>query len=110
MIPVKSKARTPIKEQQNDNRGDRTSICPALTAPWQILVYWHLPRWPFSRREADAIMALTLPAGLEAVGFGANRSTAPATIWRQYRIVHFATHGYRTTGRPELSGLVLSLG
>src|SRR6267142_1719039 len=37
----------------------------------------HLPRLAFSRREADAIMALT-PAGegMEAVGFDASRSTA----------------------------------
>jgi len=69
-----------------------------------------LPRLPFSRREADAILAVT-PDGLgtKAVDFDANRETATSPELAQYRIVHFATHGLLDSQHPELSGLVLSL-
>jgi CHAT domain-containing protein len=70
----------------------------------------HLPRLAFSRREADAIVALTPPGqSLEAVGFDASRSTATSRDLAQYRVVHFATHGLSDNRRPEFSGLVLSL-
>jgi len=70
----------------------------------------HLSRLPYSRREADAIMAVT-PAGqgFEAVGFDASRSTATSPELAQYRVVHFATHALSDNHHPELSGLVLSL-
>jgi CHAT domain-containing protein/tetratricopeptide (TPR) repeat protein len=70
----------------------------------------HLSRLPYSRREADAIMAVT-PAGqgFKAVGFDASRSTATNPELAQYRVVHFATHALSDNHHPELSGLVLSL-
>jgi CHAT domain-containing protein len=70
----------------------------------------HLSRLPYSRREADAIMAVT-PAGqgFKAVGFDASRSTATSPDLAQYRVVHFATHALSDNHHPELSGLVLSL-
>jgi CHAT domain-containing protein/Tfp pilus assembly protein PilF len=69
-----------------------------------------LPRLPFSRREADAIMAVTPQGlGLKAVDFDASRTTATSPQLAQYRIVHFATHGLLNSQHPELSGLVLSL-
>jgi CHAT domain-containing protein/Tfp pilus assembly protein PilF len=69
-----------------------------------------LPRLPFSRREADAIMAV-IPegSGLKAVDFDASRAMAMSPDLAQYRIVHFATHGLLDSQHPELSGLVLSL-
>src|SRR5260370_22200167 len=53
----------------------------------------YLPRLPFSRREAEAILAVT-PAGegMQAVDFSASRKTAMGPQLAQYRIVHFATH------------------
>ncbi len=70
----------------------------------------HFSRLPFTRREADAIMAVTPDGqGMRAVDFDANRNTATSPELAQYRIVHFATHGLLDSTHPELSGLVLSL-
>jgi CHAT domain-containing protein/Tfp pilus assembly protein PilF len=69
-----------------------------------------LPRLVFTREEADAILAAApARAGLKAVDFRANRSTATGDDLGRYRIVHFATHGLLNSEHPELSGLVLSL-
>jgi CHAT domain-containing protein/Flp pilus assembly protein TadD len=69
-----------------------------------------LPRLPFSRREADEIMAVTPEGeGKKAVDFDASRATATSPELSQYRIVHFATHGLLDSVHPELSGLVFSM-
>jgi CHAT domain-containing protein/tetratricopeptide (TPR) repeat protein len=69
-----------------------------------------LSRLPFSRQEADAILAGAPRKGsLRAVGFDANREAAMSAALADYRIVHFATHGLLNTRQPELSGVVLSL-
>jgi CHAT domain-containing protein/Tfp pilus assembly protein PilF len=69
-----------------------------------------LPRLLFSRREADAIMAMTHPEmGMEALDFAASREKAQSKELSQYRFVHFATHGLLDNEHPELSGLVFSL-
>jgi CHAT domain-containing protein/Tfp pilus assembly protein PilF len=68
-------------------------------------------RLPFSRFEADGIIALA-PRGtgrLKATDFSASRALAMSRELSQYRIVHFATHGLLNSARPELSGLVFSL-
>jgi CHAT domain-containing protein len=69
-----------------------------------------LPRLPFTRREAQAILAL-VPRGArkEALDFDASRATATAPDLGEYRFLHFATHGFLNASRPELSGIVLSL-
>jgi CHAT domain-containing protein len=69
-----------------------------------------LVRLPFSRREAQAILAVT-PAGqsFAAVDFDANRALATSREMAQYRAVHFATHGLLNNEHPQISGLVLSL-
>jgi CHAT domain-containing protein/tetratricopeptide (TPR) repeat protein len=69
-----------------------------------------IPRLPFTRREAEAILA-TAPAseGMKALDFRASRETAMNPELAQYRIVHFATHGLLNSEHPELSGIVLSL-
>jgi CHAT domain-containing protein/tetratricopeptide (TPR) repeat protein len=69
-----------------------------------------IPRLPFSRREADAIIADAPPGdSFKAVDFRASRSTATNPELAQYRIVHFATHGVLDSRNPALSGIVLSL-
>src|SRR5215510_3773934 len=69
-----------------------------------------LPRLPFSRREALAIMSVTPSGqGRAALDFEASRLTAMSQELKQYRIVHFATHGLVDSERPAFSGLVLSL-
>jgi CHAT domain-containing protein len=69
-----------------------------------------MARLPFTRREADAIAAL-VPAAYrkQELDFAANLSNATSSDLSQYRIVHFATHGFLNSRHPELSGIVLSL-
>jgi CHAT domain-containing protein len=69
-----------------------------------------LERLPFTRREAEAIIALA-PEGktLKALDFDASRATVTSDEIARYRIVHFATHGFLNSAHPELSGIVLSL-
>ena len=69
-----------------------------------------LSRLPFSRQEARAISSL-VPADqrLVATDFEASRTTAIGGALAGYGIVHFATHGFLNSERPELSGLVFSL-
>ncbi len=70
----------------------------------------YLERLTYSRAEAEAILAVTPHArALEALDFQANRATALSPELARYRIVHFATHGFLDSKRPEFSGLVLSL-
>ena len=67
-------------------------------------------RLPFTRREADQILALVPKAErFEALDFDASRATATNPALGQYRYVHFATHGFLDAAHPELSGIVLSL-
>ncbi|HEX5081680.1 MAG TPA: CHAT domain-containing tetratricopeptide repeat protein, partial [Blastocatellia bacterium] len=69
-----------------------------------------LPRLPFTRREADRILALA-PAGdvFKATGFKASRSAALDPGLGRYRYLHFATHGLLDSERPGLSALALSM-
>ncbi|HTC96052.1 MAG TPA: CHAT domain-containing tetratricopeptide repeat protein [Terriglobales bacterium] len=67
------------------------------------------PRLPFTRREAEAIYSIAGKNALEALDFDASKATALGAQLRDYRIVHFATHGLLNNDHPELSGLVLSL-
>ncbi len=68
------------------------------------------PRLPFSRREAEAIVAIA-PRGqwAKALDFQASRAAATSDDLSNYRVVHFATHGLLNSHHPELSGIVLSL-
>jgi CHAT domain-containing protein len=69
-----------------------------------------LPRLLFARQEADAIRAVTPPGQIKvSVDFQANHASATSPDLRNYRILHFATHGLLNSAHPELSGLVLSL-
>ena len=69
-----------------------------------------LPRLPFTRREAQAILA-PIPSvdRKEALDFEANRAAVLNEDLGQYRIVHFATHTFLNSVHPELSGIVLSM-
>jgi CHAT domain-containing protein/Tfp pilus assembly protein PilF len=70
----------------------------------------YLPRLGFSRREAEAIAAVTPPGqALEALDFRASRATALGADLANYRVVHLATHALLNSKHPELSGLVFSL-
>ena len=68
------------------------------------------PRLPFTRLEAEAIVALA-PQGQseKALDFAASREAALDPRLSRYRYVHFATHTILNEQHPELSGIVLSL-
>jgi CHAT domain-containing protein/tetratricopeptide (TPR) repeat protein len=69
-----------------------------------------IPRLPFTRWEADQILAVTRAgSNLKALDFRANRAMATSGELSKYRYVHFATHGYLDTTRAGLSAIVLSL-
>lgn len=71
---------------------------------------WRIPRLPGTREEAAQILAL-VPAteGKQAIDFAASRATATSSDISQFRYLHFATHGFLDSLRPELSGIVLSM-
>lgn len=67
-------------------------------------------RLRFTRDEADQILAMApRSSNMKALDFNANRATAISGELSRYRYVHFATHGYLDSARPDLSALVLSL-
>jgi CHAT domain-containing protein len=65
-------------------------------------------RLRFSRREAEAI-GERAPGAFQALDFSASKSALVSRNLKQFRILHFATHGSLNTEHPELSGLVFSL-
>ena len=68
-----------------------------------------LPRLRFSRQEALAIAGLAPPGAVTTrLDFAADRDVVLSGRLRDFRYVHFATHGVFDAERPELSGLALS--
>jgi len=67
-------------------------------------------RLKFTRQESQIIQAL-FPANsrTESLDFEASRATATSPNLSQYKIIHFATHGFANSAHPELSGIVMSL-
>lgn len=69
-----------------------------------------LERLPGTRAEAQEILKLVSPANrLSAFDFDANINWVSGEQLNQYRLLHFATHGFLNSINPELSGIVLSL-
>lgn len=69
-----------------------------------------LVRLPYTRQEAEAILALAPATGRKAaLGFEANRAAAMSEDLGRYRIIHFATHSFLDSVHPELSNIVLSM-
>lgn len=69
-----------------------------------------LPRLRHSRDEAQTIAGLLPQASTwVALDFNASRQMAMQATWRNYSLVHFATHALLDLRHPELSGIVLSL-
>ncbi|MBI2956179.1 MAG: CHAT domain-containing protein [Acidobacteria bacterium] len=69
-----------------------------------------LPRLLFTRREAEDILSLVARGEqYAALDFRASKPTATSPDLADYRLLHFATHGFLNSVHPELSGLVLSL-
>lgn len=69
-----------------------------------------LQRLPYTRQEAEAILALAPSSGRKAaLGFEANRAAAMSEDLNEYRIIHFATHSFLDSEHPELSSIALSM-
>ena len=69
-----------------------------------------IPRLPGTKQEAEKILALVPPGERkQAIDFAASKATATSGELGQYRLVHFATHGFLDSLNPKLSGIVLSL-
>ena len=69
-----------------------------------------IQRLPGTRKEAGEILSLVSDEDrLEALSFRASRETAMGHELEQFRYLHFATHGFLDSIRPELSGIVLSM-
>lgn len=67
-------------------------------------------RLPGTRTEANEILKLVPKSNrLEAFDFDANYNWVTSSALNQFRILHFATHGFVNDVNPELSGIVLSL-
>ena len=68
-----------------------------------------LPRLPHTRDEANDVIALTTPErSVALLDFRASKTAAMDPELANYRVVHFATHGFPDTIHPGLSGLALS--
>ncbi|RCJ25718.1 hypothetical protein A6S26_15390 [Nostoc sp. ATCC 43529] len=69
-----------------------------------------IQRLPGTEQEAQGILKLVSPSeNIQAFGFDANYNWATNDQLSQYKILHFATHGFLDSTEPELSGIVLSL-
>ena len=90
--------------------GRNHGISNAPVPTWAFPIWGaRIPRLLFSRREAEAILALAPKDGrFGALDFDANRTAATSPSLADYRIVHFATHAFLNATHPELSGIVLS--
>lgn len=107
-----------IRVRQRTSASPLASVSPSTTDEEGTLrgdaalkaITLGLGRLKASSREAKAIAGL-LPSRdtLLALDFAADRDLALSGELRDYRIVHFATHGLIDARRPELSSLVLSM-
>ncbi len=68
------------------------------------------PRLAGTRQEANRILSLVPDSEkMQAFDFDANLDKATDSVLSNYRVVHFATHGFLNSQNPQLSGIVLSL-
>ncbi len=84
-------------------RSRQSAPAPAAAAADPLL-----PRLRFSRQEALGIAALAPGKVTTELDFAAGRDLVLSGRLRDFRYIHFATHGIFDAGRPELSGLALS--
>jgi CHAT domain-containing protein/Tfp pilus assembly protein PilF len=91
----------PVFRPDDPRVAKRRSASPAAS--------FDLHRLRFSRQEALGIAALAPPGAVTTkLDFAADRDLALTGGLRDFRYVHFATHGVFDAERPELSGLALS--
>jgi len=104
VLAAQGKLKSPPQQQVASARSTQTFADQGLTRG-----AINLSGLPSTRREAEAIRRVAPADGMFALGFDANRAKVISPDLRQYRIVHFATHGILDSQNPELSAIVLSL-
>ncbi|NER33804.1 MAG: tetratricopeptide repeat protein [Oscillatoria sp. SIO1A7] len=99
----------PIEPKEPEQRKPELAIRGVLERAARAAgIEWR--RLPGTREEAKAIMALVPPGQRqEMLDFDASQEMAKNPELSQYRILHFATHGFANSENPELSGIVMSL-
>jgi CHAT domain-containing protein len=89
---------------------DQKSSQPAVRSLGGVTRQGGPARLVHASEEADAILAVApRGTGMVARGFDASREAAMSSLVGEYRILHFATHGFINTEHPELSGIVLNM-
>ncbi|BAY65797.1 TPR repeat-containing protein [Calothrix brevissima NIES-22] len=97
------------KQPQKQNSLDLELERSALKRSADSFNYQTWPRLLSTRTEAQTIFKLVPDStGMELLDFAANYKAATSSL-NQFRILHFATHGFVNDANPELSGIVLSL-
>lgn len=100
----------PSADSSGSSSGSNTGSRSDLTRAIDDIGIGAISSLPQSREEAEAIMNVVPKGeGMAALGFDASRAMVMGTDLSQYRIIHFATHGFADLNHPELSGIVLSL-
>jgi tetratricopeptide (TPR) repeat protein len=103
----------PAPHSTQRNSGPTQTLPLDLQRNLRDLDLQSIQRLPNTRIEAEKILALVPPNQRSAAcAFTANTDRVTQSQQDpldQYRIVHFATHGFMNNERPQLSGLVLSL-
>jgi CHAT domain-containing protein len=106
-VRLKANLKPPSQKQDQIAAQSETRIIEHLADDSGKL---NIRRLLFTRQEADQILAVAPKSGnLKAIDFKASRATATSVELSKYRYVHFATHGYLDSDRPDLSAIVLSL-
>jgi CHAT domain-containing protein/Tfp pilus assembly protein PilF len=98
------------RSANSDNVSSQTELMRSAVEVGAVGENLRLQRLPSANREAHEITRLIPDSEfMRALGFDASHSTASNPKLGQYRIIHFATHGFLNSLHPELSGMVLSL-
>ena len=104
-------AKLPLPEgQSHELSAARSPLERAIEATGGMDAGSSLQRLSLTRRTMEQIL-LSIPANqqMRAFDFDANYDLATSSELGQYRVIHFATHGFLNPVNPELSGIVLSL-
>lgn len=105
--PVFSTGDSRFKSGKREEASDDTRIIEH--GPGGPGAQLNVRRLPFTRQEANQILAVAPAGSFKALDFRASRSIATSGELSNYRYVHFATHGFLDTSRAGLSAIVLSL-
>ena len=108
---LKSIQNKQLNKQQNQQNSISIELeRSALKRSGDILNRQGWTRLLGTRTEAETLLQLVPKANrLQVFDFDANYNWATSSALNQFRILHFATHGFVNDANPELSGIVLSL-